>query len=270
MARIIAITNNKGGCGKTTTAVNMGAALRLRGFDVLLIDYDGQANLTATLGVEALNGSTVYDAVKRPDTPYIQPARVLYPTASGCGVLDVLPACEDLAAVDVEQAREPDRVTRLTGVVNLYAGKYDVILIDTPPALGLQTIAALYAADETIITVQPQYLAVGGLVRLSGSIATINANRTNRPALFSRVLFTQYDRRKGLHRATVEQVTGAGFLRFNTVIRDNVALGEAPAAALDIFRYAPNSYGAQDYAALTAEYLNGTKLGHAKHGYKII
>ena len=102
MARIIAITNNKGGCGKTTTAVNMGAALRLRGFDVLLIDYDGQANLTATLGVEALSGSTVYDAVKRPDTPYIQPARVLYPTASGCGVLDVLPACEDLAAVDVE------------------------------------------------------------------------------------------------------------------------------------------------------------------------
>ena len=77
MARIIAITNNKGGCGKTTTAVNMGADLRMRGFDVLLIDYDGQANLTATLGVEALSGSTVYAAVKRPDTPYIQPARAL-------------------------------------------------------------------------------------------------------------------------------------------------------------------------------------------------
>lgn len=270
MARIIAITNNKGGCGKTTTAVNMGAALRLRGYDVLLIDYDGQANLTTTLGVEARQGATVYDAVKRPNTAYIQPARVLSPNTSGGGVLDVLPACEDLAAVDVEQAQEPDRVTRLTAVVNRYADKYDVILIDTPPALGLQTISALYAADETIITVQPQYLAVGGLVRLNGSISTINANRPDRKPIRARVLFTQYDRRKGLHRATVEQVTGAGFLRFNTVIRDNVALGEAPAAALDIFRYAPNSYGAKDYDTLTAEYLNGAKLKHTKHGYKIL
>lgn len=270
MARTIAITNNKGGCGKTTTAVNMGAALRTRGYDVLLIDYDGQANLTACLGVEARPGATVYDAVKRPNASYIQPVRVLSPTASGCGVLDVLPASEDLAAVDVEQAQEPDRVTRLTGVVNLYADKYDVIIIDTPPALGLSTISALYAADETIITVQPQYLAVGGLVRLNGSISTINDNRPGRPALGSRVLFTQYDRRKGLHRATVEQVTAAGFLRFGTVIRDNVALGEAPAAALDIFRYAPNSYGAQDYDALAAEYLSGAKIRHTKHGYRVL
>lgn len=262
---IVSITNNKGGCGKTTTAANLGAALRLRGFDVLAVDLDGQANLSVTLGVEVRKGSTTYDAMKRPAAPYIAPVRVLGPE-NGAGVLDVLPACEDLAACEVELSNQTDRVTRLRSYLEQFRGQYDFIIIDTPPALGLLTISALYAADETIITVQPQYLAVQGLISLTGTIRKIN---TARPVeLKTRVLFTQYDRRKGLHRLTVEQVRAAGFPAFRSVIRENVALGEAPAVGSDIFRYAPKSNGAADYMELCGEFLTGAKVRHRSHGYR--
>jgi len=262
---IVSITNNKGGCGKTTTAANLGAALRLRGFDVLAVDLDGQANLSVTLRVGASKGCTTYDAMKRPAAPYITPVRVLGPE-NGAGVLDVFPACEDLAACEVELSDQTDRVTRLGAYLEQYRDKYDFIIIDTPPALGLLTISALYAADETIITVQPQYLAVQGLISLTGTIRKINAARS--VELKPRVLFTQYDKRKGLHRLTVEQVRAAGFPAFNAVIRDNVALGEAPAVGLDIYRYAPKSNGAADYTDLCAEFLTGAKVRHRAHGYR--
>lgn len=262
---IVSITNNKGGCGKTTTAANLGAALRLRGFDVLAVDLDGQANLSVTLRVEAAKGSTTYDAMKRPAAPYISPVRVLGPEG-GAGVLDVLPSCEDLAACEVELSNQTDRVTRLGAYLKQYRDKYDFILIDTPPALGLLSISALFAADETIITVQPQYLAVQGLIRLTETIRKINAARS--VDLNTRVLFTQYDKRKGLHRLTVEQVRAAGFPAFNAVIRENVALGEAPAVGLDIFRYAPRSKGADDYTEFCAEFLRGAKVRHRAHGYR--
>ena len=264
MARIITIANNKGGVGKTTTAVSLGAALRLRGYDVLIIDYDGQANVTEALRVPTDAGTT-YDAMKRPVTPYVQPARVLN-TEGGAGVLDVLPSTFDLSALETEIANQSDRVTRFTTVADKYREKYDVVIVDTPPTLGLLTISALYAADEMIITVQPQYLAVKGLLSLYDAVNTIGGNRGEQ--LDAVVLFTQYDRRKGLHRLTVEQVEAAGFRAFDTKIRDNVALGEAPAAGVDIFRYAPRSNGARDYEALTAEYLNAHRLRHVKHGYK--
>jgi len=264
MARIITIANNKGGVGKTTTAVSLGAALRLRGYDVLIIDYDGQANVTEALRVPTDAGTT-YDAMKRPVTPYVQPARVLT-AEGGAGVLDVLPSTFDLSALETEIANQSDRVTRFTTVADKYREKYDVVIVDTPPTLGLLTISALYAADEMIITVQPQYLAVKGLLSLYDAVNTIGGNRGEQ--LDAVVLFTQYDRRKGLHRLTVEQVEAAGFRAFDTKIRDNVALGEAPAAGVDIFRYAPRSNGARDYEALTAEYLNAHRLRHVKHGYK--
>ena len=262
---ILSMTNNKGGCGKTTTAVNLAAALRSRGFDVLAVDLDGQANLTATLGVEVGTGPTMYDAMRRPNAPYIAPVRVLGPDV-GAGVLDVLPACVDLSACESELSTAPDRVGRLGAFLKQYGEKYDVTIIDTPPALGLLTVSALFAADETIITVQPQYLAVQGLIRLTETIRKINASRPQ--DLNARVLFTQYDRRKGLHRLTVEQVHGAGFPVFATIIRDNVALGESPAVGLDIFRYAPRSNGAADYNALCSEFLRGAKLRHKAHGYR--
>lgn len=263
MARVITIANNKGGCGKTCTAVNLAAALRLRGFDVLCIDADGQANLTASFGVEARAGRTMYDALKQHGAPYIAPVRVLPPEGRGVGFLDVLPATRDLSAVEVGLAQERDRLTRLRTFVDQYRDGYDVIFIDTPPALGFLTLSALYASDGVIITVQPQYLAVQGLVSLRGTIENLKANGA--AIVSDRVLFTQYDGRKGLHRLTVEQVTAAGVPVFGTMIRDNVALGEAPATGTDIFRYNRRSRGAEDYAALAGELVTVERLKHYKH-----
>ena len=262
---IVSVSNNKGGCGKTTTAVNLAAALRLRGFDVLAVDLDGQANLSVSLRVEAPAGSSTFDALKQAAAPYIIPVRVLS-QEPGAGVLDVFPASEDLAALDVDLSQFAERAGRLRSYLEPYRGKYDFIIIDTPPAVGLLAVSALFAADETIITVQPQYLAVQGLLRLRETIQTIN--RARPVELKPRVLFTQYDRRKGLHRLTVEQVRAAGFPAFRAEIRENVALGEAPAAGLDIFRYAPRSNGAADYTALCAEFLTGAKVRHKNHGYR--
>ena len=237
---------------------------RVSWYDVLIIDYDGQANATDALRA-ATSGGTTYDAMKAKHTPYVQPARVLNPQG-GAGVLDVLPSCFDVSALESELSTQPDRVTRFSTVADKYRDKYDVVIVDTPPALGLLTISALYAADEMIIAVQPQYMAVKGLLQLNDAVTTVSTNRGVPVGVY--VLFTQYDRRKSLHRLTVEQVTGAGFRTFDTKIRDNVALGEAPAVGVDIFRYAPRSNGAQDYDALTDEYLNAHKLRHLKHGYK--
>ena len=266
MARVTVITNNKGGVAKTTTAVNLAAALRGCGFDVLCIDLDGQRNLTDTLGVDTSTAKgTTFDTLKEPITPYVQPVRVRPSEGKGVGVLDVLPATRDLFALEAIIANAADRVTRFGTVVDKYRDKYDVIIIDTPPTMGLLSISALYAADNAVIPTNPDFLSSRGLVSLNDTVQGINANRKNAP-LDYRVLFCKVDRRKGLHRLTVEQVRAA-FPTFDTVIRDNVALGEAPAAITDIFQYAPRSYGAQDYKAFADEYVKAYRLRHLNHGY---
>ena len=262
MARIIAITNNKGGCGKTTTAVNMAAALRLSGYDVLAVDLDGQANLTQCFRAEA--NDTIADALADTSTPFINPVRVLSPEGTA-GVLDVLPSCRDLQAVEIDLANKPDRFTRLSGVIEKYREKYDVIIIDTPPASGVLTISALFAADEYIITVKPEYLDIQGLAAIEHTIKRVEKTQAARMA--GRVLFTHYDRRKVIHNLTIDEVEGLNTPTFKTRIRSNVALSEAPYFGTDIFRYNKRSNGAQDYAALVAEYLNGRKLKHCKHTY---
>ena len=264
MGKIIAIANNKGGVGKTTTAVNVAAALRLRGYDVLLIDCDGQCNLTETLRV-ATDGGTLYDAMGNPNRK-IEPVRLLSP-GNGAGVLDALPASPDLSAMDLELSKAPDRLTRFARIVEKYRNGYDAILIDTPPALGLLSVSALYASDAAILTLQPHYLAVRGLVALSDTIKTIETNRGR--ALPFTILFTQADNRKSLHRLVIEQVNASGYTVAGTTIRDNIALAEAPATGTDIFRYKPNSNGAKDYATFCGEYLRANKdIRHTKHGYK--
>ena len=226
MAKVTVITNNKGGVAKTTTAVNLAAALRGCGFDVLCIDLDGQGNLTDTLGVDTstVNGTT-FDTLKERITPYVPAVRVRQPEGKGVGVLDVLPATRDLFAFEAMIAN---------------------------------------AADNAIIPTNPDFLSSRGLVSLNDTVQGINGNRT--VPLDYRVLFCKYDKRKGLHRLTVEQVRAA-FPTFDTVIRDNVALGEAPAAPADIFQYAPRSFGAQDYKAFADEYVKRNRLRHLNHKY---
>lgn len=264
MAKVITIANNKGGVGKTTTAVNLAAALRLRGYDVLLMDCDGQCNLTETLRVPT-DGGTIYDAM-RDTTRHVAPVRLLS-VEQGVGVLDVVPASRDLSAIDWELSKAPDRLTRLSKIVDTYRDGYDVLLIDTPPTLSLLSVSALYACDAAIITLQPHYLAVRGLVTLSDTIKTIATNRGQ--ALPFTILFTQADTRKSLHRLVMDQVNASGFDVFTTTIRDNIALAEAPATGTDIFRYKARSNGARDYAALTTEVLKKHKdMKHTKHNYK--
>lgn len=265
MAKVTVITNNKGGVSKTTTAVNLAAALRGCGFDVLCIDLDGQRSLTDTFGVDTSTAQgTTFDTLKERITPYVQPVRVRE-RGKGVGVLDVLPATRDLWALEVVLSNEPDRVTRFGTVVDKYRDKYDVILIDTTPTMGLLSISALYAADTAIIPTNPDFLSSRGLVSLNGTVQDINANRTQ-GELEYRVLFCKYDKRKGLHRLTIEQIRAA-FPSFSTTIRDNVALAEAPAANADIFEYAPRSNGAQDYKAFADEYVKAYRLRHLNHKY---
>lgn len=273
MTRIIAIANNKGGCGKTTTAASLAAALRQIGRDVLVIDADAQSNLTACFGIKAPAGRTTYDALKTSTPPRITPVRVLEaepnnpdnPEQVPAGVLDVVPSVADLSAVEAGLTTQADRLTRFRAFADMYRTAYDCIIIDTPPAVGFLTLSALFASDAVIIAVQPQYLAVQGLVTLTGIIDSLNDSGAAIEE--TRVLFTQFDRRKGLHRLTAEQVTAAGFRAYSTKIRDNVALGEAPAAGLDIFRYAPRSNGAADYSALVDEIQGRNFIKHTKHKY---
>lgn len=259
MAQIVTIANNKGGVGKTTTAVNMAAALRLHGFDVLLVDYDGQSNLTEYLRVER-SGGTTYDAMKGKT---VTPSRLLN-RERRAGVLDALPSSRDLSALEVELSGASDRITRFSTIIDKYRNGYDFIIIDTAPTMGLLAISALYVADEAIITVQPHYLAVRGLLNLKDTAEQIATNRGR--ALPVSVLFTQYDKRKSLHRLIIDQVKASGLDMFATTIRDNVALAEAPAVGMDIFRYKPKSYGAEDYKAATSEYLKARRdIRHIRH-----
>ena len=267
MARVTVITNNKGGVAKTTTAVNLAAALRFQGLDVLCIDMDGQCNLTDTFGVDTstIRGSgTTYATLKERVTPYVQPVRVL-PQGKGVGVLDVLPSERDMFAAEVMLSNAPDRVTRFGTVVDKYRDKYDVILIDTTPTIGLLSISALYAADNAIVTTNPDVLASRGLLSVRDTIQGVNENRKANPLPYC-VLLCKFDKRKSLHRLTAEGVR-ATFPTYKTVIRDNVALAEAPAQQTDIFQYAPRSYGAQDYTAFAAEFVKAYKIRHVKHGY---
>lgn len=264
MAKIITIANNKGGVGKTTTAVNLAAALRLRGYDVLLIDYDGQRNLSEALRVPT-NQGTIYDAMRDP-RHHVTPSRLLN-AEQRAGVLDAVPAARELSAMETELAKASDKVTRFSTIVDRYRDGYDVIIVDTPPALGLLSVSALYACDAAIVTAQPNYLAVRGLVTLSETIKTIGTNR-GRELPFS-ILFTQTDQRKNLHNLVIDQVSGSGYNVLTTTIRDNIALAEAPATGTDIFRYKPRCNGAKDYKYLAIEYTFKNKdIKHTRHGYK--
>jgi len=228
MTQIIAVLNHKGGVGKSTTAVSLAAALQLSKKNVLAIDMDGQANLTEALGLSIEEEQTVYGAMCG---QYTLPLVKLH------NGITVSPSCLDLSAAELELISEPGRELILKGLITKAIAKehFDYIIIDCPPSLGLLTLNALTAADYIIIPVQAQYLAmrVGGIV------------------------ITQFDRRKTLNRSVREIVNDSFHEKvFKTVIRDNVALAEAPINGKTIFEYNPKSNGASDYMSLAKEVLN--------------
>jgi chromosome partitioning protein len=243
MGRVISISNHKGGVGKTTSTINIGAGLSSLGEKVLLIDLDPQANLSQSLGLTD-PARTIYGALR--GEYKLQPIQI----TEG---LDIVPSTLDLSGAEVELSGEAGREYILRELIEPLRASYDYILIDNPPSLGLLTINAFTASDEILIPLQAQYLALQGLAKLMEVIDKIK-KRLNKELRVGGVFITQYDNRKVLNRdvaATIE----AHFKDqvFTTKIRDNIALAEAPAQSLDIFRYSPKSYGAEDYRSLCKE-----------------
>ena len=245
MTKIIAVLNHKGGVGKTTTTINLAAALQQKKKRVLAIDMDGQANLTESFGLSIEEEQTVYGAMK---------GKYPLPLVETAGGVTVVPSCLDLSAAEAELINEPGRELILSGLIakSLDHRKFDYILIDCPPSLGLLTLNALTAADYLIIPVQAQFLAMRGIMNV---IATVQ-ERLNPKLAIGGIVFTQFDKRKTLNKSVAELVKDSFCDKvFKTVIRDNVSLAEAPIKGKNIFEYSKNSNGAKDYMALAQEVL---------------
>ena len=244
MATVISISNHKGGVGKTTSTINIGAGLNRLGYRVLLIDLDPQANLTQSLGVESPDVPSIYDSLRGEFS--------LIPIVIGEG-LELIQSTLDLSGAEVELSGEAGREFILKELLDEVDKDYDFVLIDSAPSLGLLTINGLTASDYVIVPLQAQYLALQGLAKLMEVIEKIK-KRLNKSLAIGGVFLTQYDKRKVLHRdvlETVEEHLKDKLLK--SIIRDNIALAEAPAEGLDIFRYNEKSYGAEDYMKLSKE-----------------
>jgi chromosome partitioning protein len=256
MTKIYALANQKGGVGKTTTAVNLGAYLALNGMRVLLIDIDPQANATSSLGFDKNDlPSSIYDAIINK----VPIAEIILLTDHFC--LELVPSSPALAGAEVEIVGLLAREHLLRKAIAPVVERYDYVLIDCPPSLGLLTINALTAAaDGVIIPVQCEYLALEGLTQL---IYTINLVRDNlNPGLRTRgLLMTMYDTRTNLSRQVVEEVrTHFADKVFDTIIPRNVRLSEAPSHGETILSYDPQSAGGLTYRDLARELITSDDL----------
>ncbi len=258
--RAIAIMNQKGGVGKTTTAVNIGAALAETGLRICLIDLDPQAHASLHLGIEPLSDQlSIYDVLTGP-TKLSEVRRQISEN------LWVVPSTLDLAAADLELAGVVGREMILRDKLNAEEQPYDYLLIDCPPSLGVLTLNALVAVDEVFIPLQPHFLALHGLSKLLETIDLVSA-RLNSRLKISGVVLCMYDVNTRLASevsANVDQFFRAerektspwsGAQTFQTRIRRNVRLAEAPSFGQSIFQYSPDSHGAEDYRRLAEEVL---------------
>lgn len=250
MARVYALTNQKGGVGKTTTAINLGAYLAASGRKVLVVDADPQANATSSLGIDkrALTRS-IYDVLI--GGMFMEQVVTLTKRLG----LDLVPSSPALAGAGVELVNMTARERRLQRALKPLRERYDYILIDSPPSLGLLTINALTAADGVIIPVQCEYLALEGLAQLLKTIELVRRNLNSRLAVRG-VLLTMYDVRTNLSQQVANEVrTHFDNAVFKTIIPRSVRLSEAPSYGETVLSYAPGSRGALAYQALTAELL---------------
>jgi len=254
MGKVIAIANQKGGVGKTTTAVNLASALAVLEKKILLIDADPQANATSGLGiaVEEKKAGT-YELLEHTATAVetILPTNVPH--------LDLIPSHIDLVAIEIELVDKAEREYMLKKALQNVREDYDFILIDCAPSLGLITLNALTAADAIVIPIQCEYFALEGLGKLLNTIKSVQKLH-NKTLDIEGLLLTMYDARLRLSNQVVEEVKKHfGDMVFNTIIQRNIRLSEAPSYGENIIQYDATSKGAQNYLSLAEEVLKKNK-----------
>jgi chromosome partitioning protein len=248
MARVIAVCNQKGGVGKTTTSVNLGAYLAAMGKYVLLVDLDSQANATLGLGLDVHpTAASIYQSLVSDANP-LQAIR-----KTPLFGYDILPATQALAGATVELVGMQERERRLARVLGQVRNNYDYVLIDCPPSLGLLTVNALGAADRVLIPVQCEYYALEGLGQLMRTIELVR-NGLNPDLQVLGVVLTMFDKRNQLARQVVNEVTSNFPGRvFGTVIPRVVSVAEAPSFGRTILQHDPTGKAAQAYRSLAEE-----------------
>jgi len=254
MSRVVAVANQKGGVGKTTTTLNLAASLAVSGQRVLLIDVDPQANLTSGVGLKGhpAPGGTVYDALTQ--TEPLEDARPFI-LKTRTERLDLVPADRNLTGAEIEMVPLDRREERLRSLLATVRDEYDYVFIDSPPSLGLLTLNALVAADTVLIPLHCEYYALEGLADLWGTIRRVRG-ALNPNLDIEGVLFTMFDERTNLAQQVAGEVRT--FFKekvYRTTIPRNVRLGEAPSHGMPVIEYDPKSRGAEAYVALAREVL---------------
>lgn len=259
MSRVIAIANQKGGVGKTTTAINLGACLAVAEHRTLIIDIDPQGNATSGLGLKRAEVDTSIYNVLIDGVPLS--AAVRQRLHFQC--LDLVPSSRDLVGAEVELVDRPERERVLSRMLREVRDQYDFILVDCPPSLGLLTLNTLTAADSVLIPIQCEFYALEGLSQLLNTVRLVQRN-LNPGLQIEGVLLTMYDQRLNLSRQVAEEAAEYfGDRVFRTTVPRNVRLAEAPSFGKPIVLYDVMSVGAQSYLSLAKELIERASRGHA-------
>ena len=255
MSKIIALANQKGGVGKTTSSINLAASLAVLEYKTLLVDADPQANSTSGIGFDPRN---IKDSIYECIINSVDPRDAIQKTETPN--LDLLPAHIDLVGAEIEMINMTDREYKMKAVLDIVRDNYDFIIIDCSPSLGLITINALTAADSVIIPVQCEYFALEGLGKLLNTIKIVQS-RLNPQLEIEGILLTMYDVRLRLSNQVVEEVrTHFEDMVFDTIIQRNTRLSEAPSFGISVIMHDATSKGAINYLNLAREILRKNGL----------